>query len=44
MGIYATDSNDEHIYHHKQIDEMQEILIAERYKRNELSTKYKQKS
>ena len=28
------------IYRHKQIDEIQEILIAESDKRNELSTKY----
>ena len=32
--------NDGHIYRIKKIDEIQEILIAERDKRNELSTKY----
>ena len=33
--------NDGHIYRLKKIDEIQEILTAERDKRNELSTKYK---
>ena len=40
MEIDETDGKDEHIYRLKKIDEMQEILIAERYKRNELSIKY----
>ena len=40
MEIDAIDSNDGHIYRIKKIDEIQEILIAERDKRNELSTKY----
>ena len=40
MKIDDTDGNDRHIYHLKKIDEIQEILIAERDKRNELSTKY----
>ena len=35
-----TDGNDGHIYRLTKIDEIQEILIAERDKRNELSTKY----
>ena len=39
MEIDETDGNDGHIYRLK-IDKIQEILIAERYKRNELSTKY----
>ena len=43
MEINETDGNDEHIYHLKKIDEIQEILIAERDKRNELSTKYNRK-
>ena len=34
------DGNDGHIHRLKKIDEIQEILIAERDKRNELSTKY----
>ena len=34
------DRNDGHIYRIKKIDEIQEILIAERGKRNELTTKY----
>ena len=41
MQIYETDGNDEHTYRLKKIDEIQEILIAERNKRNEHSTKYK---
>ena len=40
MEIDETDGNDEHIYHLKKIDEIQEILISESDKRNELSTKY----
>ena len=40
MEIDQTDGNDWHIYRLKKIDEIQEILIAERDKRNELSTKY----
>ena len=40
MEIYETDGKDEHIYRRKKIDEIQEILIAERDKRNELSIKY----
>ena len=40
MEIDATNGNDGHIYRIKQIDEIQEILIAESYKRNDLSTKY----
>ena len=40
MEIYAIDGKDGHINRIKQIDEIQEILIAERDKRNELSTKY----
>ena len=40
MEINETDGNDGHIYRLKKIDEIQEILIAERDKRNELSTKY----
>ena len=32
--------NDGHTYRLKEIDEIQEMLIAERDKRNELSTKY----
>ena len=40
MEIDAIDDNDEHIYRIKEIDEIQEILIAERDKRNQLSTKY----
>ena len=35
----ATDGNDGHIYRHK-IHKIQEILISERDKRNELSIKY----
>ena len=40
MEIGETDGNDGHIYRLKKIDEIQEILIAESDKRNELSTKY----
>ena len=40
MEIDAIDINDGHIYCIKKIDEIQEILIADRDKRNELSTKY----
>ena len=40
MEIDETDGNDWHIYRLKKTDEIQEILIAERDKRNELSTKY----
>ena len=40
MEIDETDGNDGHICRLKKIDEIQEILIAERGKRNELSTKY----
>ena len=40
MEIDEIDGNDGHIYRFKQIDEIQEMLTAERDKRNELSTKY----
>ena len=40
MEIDETDSKDGHIYRLKKIDEIQEILMAERDKRNELRTKY----
>ena len=40
MEIDETDDNDEHIYRLKKINEIQEILTAERDKRNELSRKY----
>ena len=40
MEIDETDGNDRHIHRLKKIDEIQEILIAERDKRNELGTKY----
>ena len=40
MEIDETDDNDVHIYHLKKVDEMQEILITDRDKRNEISTKY----
>ena len=40
MEIDETDGKDGHIYRLKKIDEIQEILIAERDKQNELSTKY----
>ena len=40
MEINETDGKDGHIYRLKKIIEIQEILIAERHKRNELSIKY----
>ena len=40
MEIDAINVNDGHIHRIKKIDEIQEILIAERDKRKELSTKY----
>ena len=40
MEIDKTDGKDGHIYRLKKIDEIQEILIAERDKGNELSIKY----
>ena len=40
MKIDETNGNDEHIYRLKKMDEIQELLIAERDKRNEFSTKY----
>ena len=40
MEIDEIDGNDGHIYRLKQINEIQDILIAERDQRNELSTKY----
>ena len=40
IEIDEIDSNDGRIYCRKKIDEIQEILIAERDKRNALSTKY----
>ena len=40
MDIDETDGKDGHIYRLKKIDEIHEILIAERDKRNELSIKY----
>ena len=40
MEIDETDGKDGHIYRLKKIDEIHEILIAERDKRNELSIKY----
>ena len=40
MEIDAIDGNYGHIYRIKKIDEIQKIKIAERDKRNELSTKY----
>ena len=40
MEINKIDGHESHIYRLKKIDELQEILIAERDKRNELSTKY----
>ena len=40
MEIDETDGKDGHIYCLKKIDEIQEILIQERNKRNELSIKY----
>ena len=40
MEIDETEGNDGHIYRLKKINDIQKILIAERDKRNELSTKY----
>ena len=40
MEIDETDGKDGHIYRLKKIDEIQEILIMEWDKRNELSIKY----
>ena len=40
MEIDETDGKDGHIYRLTKIDEIQEILIAERDKRNEFSIKY----
>ena len=40
MEIDETDGKDGHVYRLKKIDEIQEILIAERDIRNELSIKY----
>ena len=40
MEMDETDGKVGHIYRLKKFDEIQEILIAERDKRNELSTKY----
>ena len=40
MEIDKIDGNDGHIYRLKKIDEIQEILTAERDKRNKLSTTY----
>ena len=40
MVIDEIDGNHGHIYRLKNIDDIQEILITERYKRNELCTKY----
>ena len=40
MEIEEIDGHDGHVYRLKKIDEIQEILIAESDKRNELSTKY----
>ena len=40
MNIDEIYGNDRHIYRLKKIDELQEILITERDKRSELSTKY----
>ena len=40
MEIDETDGNGGHIYRLNKIDETQEILIAERDKRNELCIKY----
>ena len=40
MEIIENDGKDGHICCLERIDEIQEILIAERDKRNELSTKY----
>ena len=43
MEIDEIDGNEGHIYRLTKIDKMQEILIAERVKRNKLSTKYNKK-
>ena len=40
MEIDEIDSKDGHVYRLKKIDEIQEILISERNKRNALSTSY----
>ena len=40
MKTDETDGKEEHIYRLKKINEIQEIWIAERDKRKELSTKY----
>ena len=40
MEIDETYGKDGHIYRLKKIEEIQEIIIAERVKRNELSIKY----
>ena len=40
MEIDEIDGKDGHVYRLKKIDEIQEILIAERDKRNALSTSY----
>ena len=40
MEIYEIDGKDGHIYRLKIFYEIQEILLAERDKRNALSTKY----
>ena len=40
MEIDEIDGKDGHVYRLKNIDEIQEILIAERDKRNALSTSY----
>ena len=40
MEFDEIDGKDGHIYRLKKINEIQEILIAERHKRNELSLKY----
>ena len=40
MKTDETDDKEGHIYRLKKIDEIQEMLTAERDKRNELSTKY----
>ena len=40
MEVDEIDGKDGHIYRLKKIDEIQEILIAERDKRNELKIKY----
>ena len=40
MKIAETDGKDGHIYRLKKMDDIPEILIAERDKRNDLSIKY----